>query len=110
MVEKPMTLEFFGLQQKNQKRFLTECRACKKSYHLQYRENKRLSQDPDKERMKQVYVYKEYTEEEKREALRTAYGYIYWKAFNTPISIDQLNTLKGIREWSKRFTGVGIVS
>jgi hypothetical protein len=93
MTEKPMTLEFFGLQQKNQNRFLTECRDCKRNYHIQYRENKRLSQDPDRERMKQVYVYKEYTREEKKASLRQAYAHIYWEAFNKPITLNQLRKI-----------------
>ena len=52
LVEKPMTLYYFSLQQTNKNKFVSECKVCKKKYHAQWREKKRLSQDPDKERMK----------------------------------------------------------
>lgn len=98
MIQKPLTLEFFGLQQKNTKRFLTWCRECKKSYHLEYSQNKRLSQDPDRKRMKQVYTYIELTKEEKEARMREAYAHIYYQAFDKPISLNQLKEIEGIEE------------
>jgi len=93
MIEKPLTREFFGVQARNSKRFLTHCIECKKKYHLKWREDKKASQDPDKRRMKQLYVYKEYTEQEKEVAFREAYAYIYWQAFDKAIPLSKLNKI-----------------
>ena len=98
MIEKPLTLEFYGPQQKNQSRFHTECRTCKKAYMKNYQENKRLSKDPEARRIKEVYKTKEITKEERQQKIKNAYAYIYYQAFGRSISEKQLKEIEGIEE------------
>lgn len=97
-IEKPLTLEFFGPQQKNKARLHTECRACKLAYMKKWQENKRLSRDPEEKRMKEMYTIKEITQEEKQHRMKEAYAYIYFEAFGKAITTEELNSLEGIEE------------
>ena len=47
-IEKTLTIEFFGPQQKNKARLHTECRECKLKYMKQWQANKRAEQDCNK--------------------------------------------------------------
>ena len=69
-MELPLTFEFFGVQQTNHKRFLTECRECKKIYQLRYQEKKRLDKDVESKRMKQLYVFPNLTKEQKQKRMK----------------------------------------
>ena len=97
-MEKPMTFEFFGVQQTNHKRFLTECRECKKIYQLRYQEKKRLNKDVESKRMKQLYVFPNLTKEQKQKRMKEAYAYIYYQAFDESISQKQWKEIEGIEE------------
>ena len=97
-IEKPLTTEFFGPQQKNKARLHTECRQCKHEYMKKYQQNKRLSRDPERDRMKDMFTIKEYTEEEKQNRMREAYAYLHYQAFGKPITQKQLKDLEGIEE------------
>ena len=97
-IEKPLTEEFFGPQQKNKARLHTECRVCKKKYMDKWQENKRAEQEVDRKRDKHMYTIKEYTEEEKKERLMEAYAYMHYQAFGRPITKKILKELEGIEE------------
>jgi len=97
-IEKPLTHDFFGPQQKNKARLHTECRQCKKEYMKKYQENKRLSRDPERDRMKEMYTIKEISTEEKQRLMKEAYAHIYYQAFDRPITDRQLKDLEGIEE------------
>ena len=97
-MDKPLTEEFFGPQQKNKARLHTECRVCKKKYMTQWQANKRAEQEVDRKRDKHMYTIKEYTEEEKQERLREAYAYLHYQAFGRPITKGQLKEIEGIEE------------
>jgi G:T/U-mismatch repair DNA glycosylase len=97
-MDKPLTEEFFGPQQKNKDRLHTECRVCKKKYMTQWQANKRAEQEVDRKRDKHMYTIKEYTEEEKQDRMREAYAYIYFQAHGRSISKKQLKELEGIEE------------
>ena len=97
-MEKPTTLEFYGVQQTNNKRFLTECRECKKIYQLRYQEKKRLDKDVEANRMKQLYVFPQLTKEQKEKRMKEAYAYIYYQAFDESISQKQWKEIEGIEE------------
>lgn len=96
--EKPMTLEFFSVQQKNHKRFMTECKECKKIYQLKYHENKRREKDLDGKRMRQLYVFPQLTKEQREKNMKEAYAYIYYQAFNESMSDKQWKEIHGIEE------------
>jgi len=97
-IEKPLTVEFFGPQQKNKARLHTECRVCKKAYMTKWQQNKRAEQEVDAKRDKHMYTIKELSVEEKQEKMREAYAYIHYQAFGIPISNKQLKDLEGIEE------------
>ena len=97
-ITKPLTDEFFGPQQKNKARLHTECRQCKYEYMKKYQQNKRLSRDPEANRMKDMYTIKEITKEEKQNRIREAYAYLHYQAFGKPITQKQLKDLEGIEE------------
>jgi hypothetical protein len=97
-MEKPLTLEFYGMAQKNQNRMHTECKECKLKYMKQWQQNKRAEQEVDKKRDKHMYTIKEYTEEEKKQKMAEAYAYMHYQAFGRPISQKQLKDLEGIEE------------
>ena len=97
-IEKPLTEEFFGPQQKNKARLHTECRVCKKAYMRKWQQNKRLSRDPEEKRLKDMYTIKEITEEEKQERLKQAYAHIYYEAFGRAITTERLKSIEGIEE------------
>jgi hypothetical protein len=97
-MDKPLTEEFFGPQQKNKARLHTECRVCKKKYMTQWQANKRAEQEVDRKRDKHMYTIKEYTEEEKQERLREAYAYLHYQAFGKPIPKWKLKEIEGIEE------------
>lgn len=97
-IEKPLTLEFYGIANKDNGRMHTECRACKKNYLKQYQINKRLSKDPEADRMRELYTVKEQTKEEQKERLEVAYAYIYRNAFGKSITRKQLNKIKDIEK------------
>jgi hypothetical protein len=97
-IEKPLTDEFFGPQQKNKARLHTECRVCKKAYMKKWQANKRAEQDVDGKRDKHMYTIKELTAEEKQERMNEAYAYIYYQAHGRPISKQKLKELEGIEE------------
>lgn len=97
-IEKPLTLEFFGPQQKNQARLHTECRECKLKYMKKWQADRRAEQEVDKKRDKHMYTIKEYTEEEKQQRMKEAYAYMYYQAFGRPITKQVLKELEGIEE------------
>ena len=97
-MEKPLTLEFYGMAQKNKDRLHTECKECKLKYMKQWQQNKRAEQEVDKKRDKHMYTIKEHTEEEKKQRIREAYAYLHYQAFGRPISQKQLKELEGIEE------------
>lgn len=97
-IEKPLTEEFFGPQQKNKARLHTECRECKIKYMRQWQANKRAEQEVDKNREKHMYTIKEYTKEEKQQRMKEAYAYLYYQAFGRTITEDILKELEGIEE------------
>lgn len=97
-IEKPLTEEFFGPQQKNKARLHTECRTCKKEYMRKWQENKRLSKDPEEKRLKEIYEIKEITKEEQQEKLKKAYAHIYYEAFGRSITTERLKSIEGIEE------------
>jgi hypothetical protein len=97
-MQKPLTLEFYGMAQKNKNRLHTECKECKLKYMKQWQANKRAEQEVDKKRDKHMYTIKEYTEEEKQQRMREAYAYLHYQAFGRPISQKQLKDLEGIEE------------
>jgi len=97
-IEKPLTVEYFGMAQKNKNRLHTECRVCKLYYMRQYQQNKKLTKDPDEKRMKEIYIMKEISQEEKAESIQRAYAHIYYQAFDKPISTEELKGLEGIEE------------
>ena len=97
-IEKPLTEEFFGPQQKNKARLHTECRVCKKKYMDKWQADRRAEQEVDKKRDKHMYTIKEYTEEEKKERLMEAYAYMHYQAFGRPITKKILKELEGIEE------------
>ena len=97
-MEKPLTLEFYGMAQKNKDRLHTECKECKLKYMKQWQANKRAEHEVDKKRDKHMYTIKEYTEEEKQQRMREAYAYLHYQAFGRPISQKQLKDLEGIEE------------
>ena len=63
-----------------------------------YQQNKRLSRDPETNRMKDMYTIKEITKEEKQNRIREAYAYLHYQAFGKPITQKQLKDLEGIEE------------
>ena len=97
-MSKPLTIEFFGPQQKNKSRLHTECRDCKIKYMRQWQQNKRAEQEVDRKREKHLYTIKEYTEEEKQQRLTEAYAYMYYQAFGRPITKRELKEIEGIEE------------
>jgi hypothetical protein len=97
-MEKPLTLEFYGMAQKNKDRLHTECKECKLKYMKKWQQNKKAEQEVDKKRDKHMYTIKEYTEEEKQQRMREAYAYLHYQAFGRPISQKQLKDLEGIEE------------
>ena len=97
-IEKPLTVEYFGMAQKNKNRLHTECKVCKLYYMRQYQQNKKLTKDPDEKRMKEIYIMKEISQEEKAESIQRAYAHIYYQAFDKPISTEELKGLEGIEE------------
>ena len=97
-MEKPLTLEFYGMAQKNKDRLHTECKECKLKYMKQWQQNKRAEQEVDKKRDKHMYTIKEYTEEEKQQRMREAYAYMHYQAFGKPIPAWKLKELEGIEE------------
>ena len=97
-MDKPLTEEFFGLQQKNKDRLHTECRVCKKKYMDKWQADRRAEQEVDRKRDKHMYTIKEYTQEEKQERLREAYAYLHYQAFGRPITKKILKEIEGIEE------------
>ncbi len=97
-IEKPLTHEFFGPQQKNKARLHTECRVCKKAYMEKWQADRRAEQEVDRKRDKHMYTIKELSVEEKQERMNEAYAYIHYQAFGRPISNKQLKDLEGIEE------------
>jgi hypothetical protein len=97
-MQKPLTLEFYGMAQKNKNRMHTECKECKLKYMKQWQSNKRLSKDPETKREKHMYTIKEYTEEEKQQRLTEAYAYIYYQSHGRPITKKILKEIEGIEE------------
>lgn len=97
-IEKPLTTEFFGIQQKNKARLHTECRECKIKYMRQWQADRRAEQEIDKKREKHMYTIKEYTKEEKQQRMKEAYAYLYYQAFGRAITEDILKELEGIEE------------
>jgi hypothetical protein len=97
-MEKPLTLEFFGPQQKNKARMHTECRLCKLAYMRKWQADRTAEQEVDRKREKHLYTIKEYTEEEKQQRMKEAYAYIYYQAFGRPISKRELKEIEGIEE------------
>ena len=97
-IDKPLTEEFFGPQQKNNAILHTECRVCKKKYMDKWQADRRSEQEVDRKRDKHMYTIKEYTEEEKKERLMEAYAYMHYQAFGRPITKQKLKELEGIEE------------
>ena len=97
-MQKPLTLEFYGMAQKNKNRMHTECKECKLKYMKQWQQNKRAEQEVDGKREKHMYTIKEYTEEEKQQRLTEAYAYMYYQAFGRPITNKVLKEIEGIEE------------
>ena len=97
-MEKPLTLEFYGMAQKNKNRLHTECKECKLKYMKQWQQNKRAEREVDSKREKHMYTIKEYTKEEKQQRMREAYAYMHYQAFGKPIPAWKLKELEGIEE------------
>ena len=97
-MEKPLTLEFYGMAQKNKDRLHTECKECKLKYMKQWQANKRAEQEVDRKRDKHMYTIKEYTEEEKKQRMAEAYAYMHYQAFGKPLPAWKLKELEGIEE------------
>ena len=97
-IEKPLTIEFFGPQQKNKARLHTECRECKLKYMKQWQANKKAEQEVDRKRDKHMYTIKEITPEEKQQRMNEAYAYIHYQAFGRPITKSKLKEIEGIEE------------
>jgi len=97
-MSKPLSLEFYGVAQKNKGRMHTECKECKLKYMKQWQANKRAEQEVDRKRDKHMYTIKEYTEEEKQQRMNEAYAYMYYQAFGRPITKQVLKELEGIEE------------
>ena len=97
-MEKPLTLEFYGMAQKNKNRMHTECKECKLKYMKQWQANKRAEQEIDQKRDKHMYTIKEHTEEEKKQRMAEAYAYLHYQAFGKPIPKWKLKELEGIEE------------
>jgi len=97
-IEKPLTDEFFGPQQKNKAKLHTECRVCKLAYMRKWQKNRTAKQEVDRKREKHLYTIKEYTEEEKQQRMREAYAYLHYQAFGKPIPRWKLKELEGIEE------------
>jgi hypothetical protein len=97
-IEKPLTEEFFGPQQKNKARLHTECRVCKKAYMTKWQQNKRAEQEVDAKRDKHMYTIKDLTTEEKQQKMHEAYAYIHYQAFGKPLPAWKLKEIEGIEE------------
>ena len=97
-MEKPLTLEFYGMAQKNKNRMHTECKECKLKYMKQWQANKRAEQEVDQKRDKHMYTIKEHTEEEKKQRMAEAYAYLHYQAFGKPIPKWKLKEIEGIEE------------
>jgi len=97
-MNKPLTEEFFGPQQKNKDRLHTECRVCKKAYMTKWQADRRAEQEVDRKRDKHMYTIKELSVEEKQQKMDQAYAYIHYQAFGRPISKRQLKEIEGIEE------------
>lgn len=97
-IEKPLTVEFFGPQQRNKARLHTECRECKLKYMKQWQQNKKLSRDPEEKRQKHLYTIKEINKEDQQRLMREAYAYIHYQAFGKPIPAWKLKEIEGIEE------------
>ena len=97
-MKKPLTLEFYGMAQKNKNRMHTECKECKLKYMKKWQQNKRAEQEVDRKREKHMYTIKEYTEEEKKQRMAEAYAYMHYQAFGKPIPKWKLKELEGIEE------------
>ena len=97
-MKKPLTLEFYGMAQKNKNRMHTECKECKLKYMKKWQQNKRAEQEVDGKREKHMYTIKEYTEEEKKQRMAEAYAYMHYQAFGKPIPKWKLKELEGIEE------------
>lgn len=97
-IEKPLTVEFFGPQQKNKARLHTECRMCKLAYMKKWQANKKAEQEVDRKRDKHMYTIKEVTPEEKQQRMKEAYAYIHYQAFGKPITQKVLKEIEGIEE------------
>jgi tryptophanase len=65
---------------------------------VRYQENKRLSKDPERKRLKEIYEIKQITKEEQQERLKKAYAHIYYEAFGAAITTEKLKSLEGIEE------------
>lgn len=97
-IEKPLTLEFFGPQQKNKARLHTECRLCKLAYMKKWQADRRAEQEVDRKREKHMYTIKEVTPEEKQQRMQEAYAYIHYQAFGKSIPTWKLKEIEGIEE------------
>lgn len=97
-MKKPLTLEFYGVAQKNKNRMHTECKECKLKYMKKWQANRKAEQEIDKKRDKHMYTIKEVTAEEKKQRMAEAYAYMHYQAFGRPISQKQLKELEGIEE------------
>jgi hypothetical protein len=97
-MNKPLSLEFYGVAQKNKGRMHTECKECKLKYMKKWQANRKAEQEIDKKRDKHMYTIKEYTEEEKQQRMAEAYAYMHYQAFGRPITKKILKELEGIEE------------
>lgn len=97
-INKPLSLEFYGVAQKNKGRMHTECKECKLKYMKKWQANRKAEQEIDKKRDKHMYTIKEITAEDKKQRMREAYAYLHYQAFDRPISQKQLKDLEGIEE------------
>jgi hypothetical protein len=97
-MNKPLSLEFYGVAQKNKGRMHTECKECKLKYMKKWQANRKAEQEIDKKRDKYMYTIKEYTEEEKQQRMKEAYAYMHYQAFGKPIPGWKLKELEGIEE------------
>jgi len=97
-MNKPLSLEFYGVAQKNKGRMHTECKECKLKYMKKWQANRKAEQEIDKKRDKHMYTIKEYTEEDKKQRMQEAYAYMYYQAFGRPITKQVLKELEGIEE------------
>lgn len=92
-IEKPLTTEFFALQQRNKVLFQTQCRICKLDYLRKWSADRYAKRDIEHKRKKHMYEIKISTKEAIQERMEAAYKEIYLQAFHKELSDKELKKL-----------------